>query len=106
MIRQQQFEYAYIFGAVCPAKDQAVGLVLPTIGMGCMQKHLEEISKEVEPGNHAVIIFDRAVWHTTKKLRLPNNISLLPLSAASPELNPIEQVWQVTQGSIFGQPLF
>ena len=36
VIRQQQFEYAYIFGAVCPKKDQAVGLILPTVGMGCM----------------------------------------------------------------------
>lgn len=95
VIRQQQFEYAYIFGAVCPKKDRAVGLVLPTIGMGCMQKHLEAISKEIEPGNHAVIVLDRAAWHTTKKLRLPNNLSLLPLPAASPELNPTEQVWQV-----------
>lgn len=49
LIRQQQFEYAYIFGAVCPKKDRAVGLVLLTIGMGCMQKHLEEISKELSP---------------------------------------------------------
>jgi hypothetical protein len=38
VIRQQQFEYAYIFGAVCPMKDRSVGLVLPTIGMDCMQK--------------------------------------------------------------------
>ncbi len=95
VIRQQQFEYAYIFGAVCPKKDRAVGLVLPMIGTVCMQKHLEEISKEIEVGNHAVIVFDRAAWHTTKKLRLPKNISLLPLPPASPELNPTEQVWQV-----------
>jgi transposase len=60
-----------------------------------MQKHLEEIAKEVELGNHAVIVFDQASWHTTKKLRLPKNLSLLPLPAASPELNPAEQLWQV-----------
>lgn len=60
-----------------------------------MQKHLEEIAKEIEPGNHAVLVFDRAAWHTTKKLNLPKNISLLPLPPASPELNPTEQVWQV-----------
>jgi transposase len=106
VIRQQQFEYAYIFGAVCPKKDRAVGLVLPTIGMDCMQKHLEEISKEVEPGNHAVIVFDRAAWHTTKKLRLPENISLLPLPAASPELNPTEQVWQVLRDRYLGNRCF
>lgn len=95
VIRQQQFEYAYIFGAVCPRRDRAVGLVLPTIGTCCMQAHLEVISKEIDSGNHAVVVFDRAAWHTTKKLNLPTNISLLPLPAASPELNPTEQVWQV-----------
>ncbi len=95
VIRQQQFEYAYIFGAVCPMRDRAVGLVMPTIGMNCMQQHLNEIAKQVEPGNHAVIILDRAAWHTTKKLCLPQNISLLSLPTASPELNPTEQVWQV-----------
>lgn len=95
VVRQQQFEYAYIFGAVCPQKDRAVGLVLPTIGTYCMQKHLEEISKEIEPGNHGVLVLDRAAWHTTKKLHLPKNISLLSLPAAAPELNPTEQVWQV-----------
>ena len=92
VIRQQQFEYAYIFGAVCPMKDRAVGLVMPTIGMYCMQQHLDEIAKQIEPGNHAVIVFDRAAWHTTKKLRLSKNISLLPLPPAAPELNPTEQV--------------
>ena len=106
VVRQQQFEYAYIFGAVCPKKDRAVGLVLPTIGMKCMQKHLEEISKEIESGNHGVVVFDRAAWHTTKKLRLPSNISLLPLPAASPELNPTEQVWQVLRDRYLGNRYF
>lgn len=95
VIRQQQFEYAYIFGAVCPMKDRAVGLVMPRVGTDCMEQHLEEIAKHIEPGNHGVVICDRAAWHTTKKLRIPKNISFLPLPAASPELNPTEQVWQV-----------
>ncbi len=59
-------------------KDQAVGLVMPTIGTYCMQEHLVEIAKQIDPGNHAVLVFDRAAWHTTKKLCVPNNISLLP----------------------------
>ncbi len=76
-------------------QDRGVALVMPTIGKDCMQHHLDEIAKQIEPGNHGVIVFDRAAWHTTKKLRLAKNISLLPLPAASPELNPTEQVWQV-----------
>jgi len=83
VIRQQQFEYAYIFGAVCPMRDQAVGLVMPTIGTDCMQLHLDEIAKQITPGNHAVIVFDQAAWHTTKKLSFAKNISLLPLPVIS-----------------------
>ena len=74
-------------------KDCAVELVMPTIGMDCIQYHLDEIAKQIEPGNHTVIVFDRAAWHTTKKLRLPKNLSLLPLPAASSGLNPTEQVY-------------
>lgn len=106
VIRQQQFEYAYIFGAVCPEKDRAVGLVLPTIGTYCMQRHLKEISREAELGNHAVLVLDRAAWHTTKKLDLPKNITLLPLPAAAPELNPTEQVWQVLRDRYLGNRCF
>lgn len=106
VIRQQQFEYAYIFGAVCPSKDKAVGLVLPTIGTFCMQKHLNEIAKHIEPGNHGVVVFDQAAWHTTKKLGLPKNLSLLSLPPASPELNPTEQVWQVLRDRHLGNRCF
>ncbi|CCB85133.1 hypothetical protein PUV_01830 [Parachlamydia acanthamoebae UV-7] len=45
LTRQQQFEYAYIFGAVCPKTNQSVGLVLPAANSNAMLVHLEEISK-------------------------------------------------------------
>jgi transposase len=93
-IRQQQFEYAYIFGAVCPQRDVAVGLVLPTVNSEAMKVHLQHISAEVKEGKHAVLILDRAAWHTTKKVKGFPNITLLPLPPASPELNPVEQLWQ------------
>jgi transposase len=93
-IRQQQFEYAYIFGAVCPERDIAVGLILPTVNSEAMKAHLHHISAEVKEGKHAILILDRAAWHTTKKVKGFPNITLLPLPAASPELNPVEQLWQ------------
>lgn len=67
--RQQQFEYAYIFGAVCPCRDESVGLVLPTVNTRSMLKHLEEISKVVPKGRHAVVVLDQAAWHTTANVR-------------------------------------
>jgi transposase len=94
VVRQQQSESAYIFGAVCPQCDVAVGLVLPFANTQTMALHLEAISLAVPPGRHAVLILDQAGWHTTLKLPQLPNLSLLTLPAGSPELNPAEQVWQ------------
>lgn len=94
VVRQRQFLNTYIFGACCPGKDKGCALILPECHTGMMQLHLDEISKNVEDGFHAIIIIDRASWHTTEALIIPKNISLLPLPAYSPELNPMEQVWQ------------
>ncbi|MBM9519012.1 IS630 family transposase [Desulforhopalus vacuolatus] len=91
-IRQQQFKHAYIFGAVCPSRDQAVGLVLPCANMAAMKLHLEEISKNVPEGHHALLIVDGAGWHQ-EYLNL-DNVTLLKLPPYSPELNPVEQIWQ------------
>jgi transposase len=46
------------------------------------------------PGAHGLIVLDQAAWHTTEKLCLPDNLSLLPLPPKSPELNPAENVWE------------
>jgi len=94
VIRQQQFNYTYIFGAVCPQRDEAVGLIMPYANTATMQIHLEHISLKVPSGRHAVIVLDQAGWHTTGKLKKPDNITLIPLPPASPELNPTEQVWR------------
>ena len=60
-----------------------------------MTLHLAEISRLVAPGAHAVVTLDGAGWHQTGgKLRVPDNVSLLPLPPYAPELNPVENVWQ------------
>ncbi|MGE3954178.1 MAG: IS630 family transposase [Parachlamydiales bacterium] len=95
LLRQQQFEYVYLFGAVCPQRDEAVGLVMPGVNTEAMLLHLQLVSAKIPKGRHGVIVLDRAAWHTTKRLKRFPNLSLLPLPPASPELNPTEQVWQV-----------
>ena len=59
-----------------------------------MQWHIEEISQAVTPGAHGVVLMDRAGWHTTAKLNLPKNITIILLPSRSPELNPVENIWQ------------
>ena len=53
-----------------------------------------EISSQVSERAHAILILDQAGWHTTDKLLIPTNITLLPLPPRSPELNPVENIWQ------------
>ena len=93
--RDQRREWAYIFGAVCPRRDIGAALVLPYANAEAMNLHLEEIGSQVTPGSHAVLLLDGAGWHQTGgKLRVPKNISLLHPPPYSPELNPVENIWQ------------
>ena len=59
-----------------------------------MSAHLAEISRHVSPGAHAILVLDGAGWHSSKDLAVPANITLVPLPPYSPELNPVENVWQ------------
>jgi hypothetical protein len=71
-----------------------------------MQLHLDQISRCVAGGAHAVITLDKAGWHTTRKLQLPSNISLVHMPPASPELNPTENVWQYMRQSYLSNQVF
>ena len=77
-----------------PKRGTGAALVLPACNTQAMQLHLDEIATEVAPGAHAILILDQAGWHGAKDLRVPRNISLLPLPPRSPELNPQENIWQ------------
>ena len=98
--------WAYIFGAICPKKGKGAGLVLPYCDTAAMNKHLAEIARAVDPGAHAVLILDRAGWHMTQKLVVPKNITLLFLPPRSPELNPVENVWQFMRDNWLSNRVF
>jgi transposase len=68
--------------------------MLPRANTAAMQMHLEEISRNVAARAHAVVLMDRAGWHRTDKLKVPKNLTIILLPSRSPELNPVENVWQ------------
>lgn len=90
----QRYKSAYLFGAICPTFGKGAALVLPYADTEMMQQHLEEISLAVAPNAHGVILMDRAGWHRTPKLRLPENLTIILLPSRAPELNPVENIWQ------------
>jgi DDE superfamily endonuclease len=91
--RDTRYQWSYIFGAVCPARAVAAGLVLPCANTEAMNAHLAEIARTVAPGAHAVLVLDGAGWHGAGALTVPSNITLLHLPPYAPELNPVENVW-------------
>lgn len=93
--RDTRYEWAYLFGAVCPDRGIGAALVLPSVNTDAMNLHLAEISTHVAPGAYAVVILDGAGWHQPGgRLHVPPNISLLHLPPYAPQLNPVENVWQ------------
>ena len=104
--KDQRTKSAYIFGAICPKAGKGAALVMPRCDTEAMNLHLVEISKAVAPGAHAVLLLDQAGWHTTAKLAVPANITLLPLPPRCPELNPQENVWQFIRDNWLSNRVF
>jgi hypothetical protein len=94
MVRDNRHDTAYIFGAICPARGAGAAMLTPGATTEAMNLHLAEISTQVAAGTLAVLVCDGAGWHVSHELVVPDNIVLLPLPPYSPELNPMENVWQ------------
>lgn len=95
MVRDNRHTSAYLFGAICPDRTVGAAIIMPWVNAEAMSEHLQEISRHVAPGAHAALICDGAGWHQTGgRLRVPANITLVPLPPYSPELNPMENVWR------------
>ena len=100
MVRDNRHDQAYLFGAICHARAVGAAIIMPAVNAEAMNEHLKEISTQVAPGAHAVLVCDGAGWHQPgKRLRLPHNITLLPLPPYSPELNPMENIWDYLRGN-------
>ncbi len=96
-------EDACLFGAICPARGKGAALALPFADTFAMQLHLDEIARHVAKGAHAVLLLDRAGWHTTARLNIPKNITPIFLPSRSPELNPVENIWQYRKAADNGR---
>ncbi len=106
-LKDLRYEWAYLFGAVCAERGVGAALVLPYADAGAMTLHLAEISRQVTLGAHAVLVCDGAGWHQTGgRLRVPGNITLLHLPPYSPELNPVENVWEYLRANKLSNSVF
>ena len=83
-----------------PARGIGAAIIMPAVNTEAMNEHLAEISTQVAPGAHCLLVCDGAGWHQPgERLIVPDNITLLPLPPYAPELNPMENVWDYLRGN-------
>jgi hypothetical protein len=58
-----------------------------------MQVFLHAFAETIADDEHVALVLDGAGWQGSKALRVPSNITLVPLPPYSPEINPVERVW-------------
>ena len=98
-------EYTYAYSAVCPFDGTLDSLVLPCVNSPAMSIFLKEVS-ERHSNRHILMFLDQASWHRSNQLRIPSNIRLIPLPPYSPELNPVEHIWDELREKWFNNYTF
>ena len=92
-VKQTEYEYLWVVGAVCAETGQAEAILSPCLNAGVMNAFLREFSRSLAPDVQAVLLWDGAGFHRSGKLQVPENVSLIELPPYSPQLNPIENLW-------------
>jgi transposase-like protein len=98
-------EYEYAFAAVSPQDGTLDTLVLPTVNTEAMGVFLAEVSRR-HAEEFIVMVLDGAGWHKARRLLVPANMRLLFLPPWSPQLNPVEHVWDEVREKWFGNRVF
>ena len=91
--RQIVRKFPYVYATVCMGLGKMTSLILPYANTDMMNPFLQEVSEDFTD-YFVIMLIDRAGWHMSKKLCVPENIRLIPQPPYSPELNPVEHVWE------------
>jgi hypothetical protein len=83
----------YLYSAANPKTGEEFTLLLPSVNINCMNVFLKEFAKIIKQ-RKVLIVMDGAGWHKSDKLIFPHNIRIIIQPPYSPELNPIERLWQ------------
>lgn len=98
--RQQEYEWSYVYGALDVVDGHSEFQLLPTVGLSLTNGFLKQIVAS-DPEAFHVVIGDQAGFHFRPgDERLPEQVRIIPLPAYSPELNPVEKLWDSIRDSL------
>lgn len=98
----QRYEWTYLYAFVHPKSGEVHWLILPTVSAQVFSTALENFAREVGASRirRILLVLDRAGWHTAKKLEVPEGIHLEFLPSHSPELQPSERLWPLSNEGV------
>lgn len=95
--QQQRYEWEYVYGALEVLAGGAQFCFLPSVTLDLSRGFLQQIAASDPQAEH-VVLWDQAGFHPrATDTQLPKRIHLLALPPYSPELNPIEGLWDQVQ---------
>jgi len=94
-----------MYAAVSPFSGANFSLIMPGVHTEIMNGSWHELAHQY-PTQPILLMMDRAGWHRSKGLKIPSNMIIKYLPPYSPELNPVEKLWEwlrkeVTHNRIF-----
>ncbi len=97
-----RYEWTYLYAFARPKTGESHWLILPRANTEVFSLALESFAKEVGAGakKRVLLVLDNAGWHTSGKLRVPEGIHLEFLPANSPELQPSERLWPLSNEGV------
>jgi DDE superfamily endonuclease len=90
---QFAFDNYYLYGTIEPTTGEGFFLEMPALDGQCFQVFLDQFAQKYHESLN-IMILDRGRFHRAKALRVPKNLVLEFLPAYSPELNPMERLWE------------
>jgi transposase len=98
----QRYRWRYVYGFVCPQSGETFWLILPTVSIAVFSQALAALAEGlgIGPDKHIILVLDRAGWHTSDRVEVPEGIHLVFQPAYSPELQPAERLWAVTDEAL------
>jgi hypothetical protein len=99
---RRRYAWLYVYGFVRPSAGQAWWCLLPSVHAAAMAAALAEFARDegLGPARRAVLVVDRAGWHTAKDLVVPEGIHVAYLPPYSPELQPAERLWPLVDEAV------
>lgn len=105
MPHQQISQYTHVFNTVCPETGDTCFSIMPQADNDAMNIFLQTLSEQ-QPKERIILCMDKASWHTTKQLKIPENITPWFLPPHSPELNPVKLIWRELKAKYFNNNVF